>query len=253
MDEEHIKYLLGRIQPQPGLRFRQRMAAAPWQLVRERSARRQRAYLLAAASLLVIVLLFAAVPPLQGLARGWIRYFMPLEMLEVGEQAAGERVFKLDAEEAGLAAGFDLLAPTWLPRGFVFEGADYDSRRNAVIFSYLKSGGLLRLTQAMGQGTRELGSIGSSAQVQEVELLFAGQPLTAEYVAGAWRLSPFDRLLADQPDKVPVTLQANWDSEARIQILRWEFGGILYEIIHGDAQTAFFSPQVIIQIAEGMQ
>jgi hypothetical protein len=52
---------------------------------------------------------------------------------------------------------------------------------------------------------------------------------------------------------VPVTLQANWDSEARIQMLRWEFGGILYEIIHGDAQTAFFSPQVIIQIAEGMQ
>ncbi len=250
MDEKKIISVLEHLRPTPGVRFYRRMSQAPWHSGRE--TQRRRPWLYAAASLLAILVLFGTLPPLQALARGWIRFFTPQESIELNGQAGGNREFALELDQVRQVAGFDLLVPTWLPQGFALEGADFDERRNAVIINYLKSGALLRLTQSMGEGTREIGSIGSQAEVQPVALNIGGRSQQAEYVAGAWRLSPIGTLIESRPE-VNATLEAGWDPDAKIQVLRWEFGGILYEIIHGDADPALFTPQIIFKIAEGMQ
>jgi hypothetical protein len=253
MDEEQIKNLLNSITTEPGPRFYGRMDRAPWQPRRRATPGWKKPFLLASASLLIIILLFATVPPLQGMAREWMRFFLFTDALELAGGDENYRQFDMSVEQASQAAGFKVLEPAWVPEGFVLQGADYDALRNAVILNYVQPGGLLRITEAKDQNVREIGSVGSQARVLPAELTFRGQQLEAEYVTGAWRLPPFDQVLKEGQPDVSGTLEAYWDPEANIQMLRWESRGILYEIIHGDEDVENLTLEVILQIAQGMQ
>ncbi len=81
----------------------------------------------------------------------------------------------------------------------------------------------------------------------------AGDIVPGEYVAGAWRIpAVLDHLQTDQPD-MTATMQANWDPEAKIHMLRWEMDGVLYEIIHADQTLESLSAEMLVKIAESIK
>ncbi len=45
-------------------------------------------------------------------------------------------------------------------------------------------------------------------------------------------------------------MQANWDPEANVHMLRWEEGDILYEIIHAYDNEVEYNASLLIKIAE---
>ncbi|HLF89531.1 MAG TPA: hypothetical protein VI451_11330 [Anaerolineales bacterium] len=271
-DEDQIASLLEHIQPQPGAELRARVANATWansEAEQRRLARQGwftlRWIVIASLAMIGVLIIFFAIPPFNGIARRVTNFFNP-----IGEDSipfaltsqSPSRQFPLTVSEAATQAGFTVHQPDWVPEGFQLNGAAYDIDQEAVILDYHSPipGKFLRLTQRQTAENRlSVGNIGASAEVQILDIhTSSGEIVAGEYVAGAWRIpSMLDHLQTGQPD-MTATMQANWDPNAKIHMLRWEIadslsGGFLYEIIHADQTLDTLSAEMLVKIAESMK
>jgi len=271
-DEDQIASMLEHFQPQPGVELRARVANATW-ANSEAEQRRPpgrgwftlRRMAMASLAVIGVLVIFFAIPPFNGIARRVTSFFNPMgqdSILIALTSQPPSRQFPLTVSEAAAHAGFAVHQPDWVPEGFQLNGAAYDVGQEAVILDYHSPipGKFLRLTQHQTAENRlSVGNIGASAEVQILNIhTSSGEIVAGEYVAGAWRIpSMFDHLQTGQPD-MSATMQANWDPNAKIHMLRWEIadslsGGFLYEIIHADQTLDTLSAEMLVKIAESMK
>jgi hypothetical protein len=267
--EDEIGALLEKVQPQPGATLRARVANATWNAPAAPSAQRRpawglggnaRRFAFAALAIIGVLIVFFTIPPFSGIAQRVAYFFERSDQdtltLALTPQAPSQQ-FPLTLAEAETQAGFPVHQPAWLPAGFRFNGATYEADRQAVLLDYYSPipGKFLRLTQSQtAENQINVSNIGATAEVQAVEIRRpSGESVSGEYVAGAWRLpAVLDHLQTDQPD-MTATMQANWDPNAKIHMLRWEMDGVLYEIIHADQTLETLSAEMLVKIAESMK
>lgn len=277
--EDEIGALLEKVQPQPGANLRARVANATWESARadvsvarafaDRGPLRRpawgarggaRRFTFAMLAVIGVLVVFFSIPPFNGIARRVADFFEPSDSdtmpIMMSTPMAPSLEFPYSVGQAASEAGFALHQPDWVPEGFQFNGAAYDANREAVLFDYHSPipGKFLRLTQSQTSENRiNVSSIGASAEVLTVDIrTSSGEIVPGEYVAGAWRIpAVLDHLQTDQPD-MTATMEANWDPEAKIHMLRWEMDGVLYEIIHADQTLESLSAEMLVKIAESM-
>jgi hypothetical protein len=205
--------------------------------------------------LILVILITLVSPSVQAFAQKIAQYFAQATSdqvtitVPVESAVTSEVQFPLSVDEAEALAGFSAKLPALLPEGFTFSGANFKSDRQAIVLDYVPthSGEILRISQ------RRVGldyqSIGASATVEIVQI---GE-MTGEYVTGAWKI--LDGQSEIQPDS-PLTVEANWDPDAQVQILRWQDGDILYEIIYGGGRPGNINTlgkNDIISLARNLQ
>ena len=270
--ENEIFSLLENIQPQPGPGLRARVANMTWNRTApeprrpvwfapvgfRRGSLRRAAY--AALAVIGVLIVFFTVPPFNGIAQRVANFFVRSDQdtrtISLTPQPPSQQ-FPLTLAEVATRAGFPIHQPEWVPDGFRFNGAEYDADRQAVLLDYHSPlpGKFLRLTQSqIAENRLDVSSIGPGTEVQTVDIhTTSGEIVSGEYVAGAWRLPTiFDHLQTGQPD-LSATMQANWDPQAKIHMLRWVTEGILYEIIHADQSLDTLSAEILVKIAESIK
>lgn len=270
--EEEISALLENIHPQPGTNLRARVAHATWHSPRPEPRRPARAgwvslrrAVFATLGAIGVLIVFFAIPPFNGIAQRVSNFFyhsdqdtlsISVTPIAPPRPAPPGPSDPLPLAEAERQAGFTLHKPQWLPEGFEQRGVIYAPERDALLLDYYSPtpNKFLRLTQIqLSENRNHVGNIGASADVQMLEIrLPDGQIVTGEYVTGAWRLpAVLIPLQTGQPD-MTATMQANWDPDAKIHMLRWLTDGFLFEIIHADPTLETLSSEMLVKIAESM-
>jgi hypothetical protein len=231
--QEAIGSLLKIFKPHPSPRFFQLLRNAPW----ERKTTRRRVMhwgysLIVLLAMIILCLSFS--PPLRGIARQWIYYFLPdpLDRLEFSLeglppeqlfQVASKESFPLTIDQATNQAGFNVLQPGILLPDLLFVGARYEPDVHSVIFFYQGAGYNLFLSQHPLSVVNEFFSIGASAEVDQVKI----GNVQGEYVTGGWVV-----ISNDSPPSIEQysNIQAVWDPTLPQYTLRWQLEGMSYEL-----------------------
>jgi dipeptidyl aminopeptidase/acylaminoacyl peptidase len=120
--------------------------------------------------------------------------------------------FPLTVQEAEALAGFDVLEPTYLPEGYAFQGASYDSQAQKVALKYSDnpSLGVIYIYQQRGDFPIDpnLPSHTTPAPVGDV---------IGEYFHGAW--------IYEAGETTP-----RWDGSADYYALSWKKDGISFSV-----------------------
>jgi hypothetical protein len=256
--EEQIELLLKGIQPKPSLRFHQRMGNQLWKRAGRGSIwagiqlRGLPAMLIL--GMILVLGMSLATPSLEVLANRIAQFFniSPDEQITiqipVEDLTDPEARFDLSILEAEEMAGFQAKTPLNLPAGFSFKGAEHHPTRNAIVLNYISgTGDILRISQRpFGV---EYQTISANADIEIVNI----GDTTGEYVAGGWTTTT-----SGIPEETPnseVTLQASWDPDAHIQILRWQDQETIFEIIFSGSQTdseSHLGKNELIRLAEDL-
>ena len=258
-DDNQIIDWLGSVRPTPGAEFYQKAAHQPW-AAGEHPPRKagffpRRVAAIAGLALLLVVVISLTSPSLEVLAQRWLQFFLPktsdqttvqIPISEISDPAGR---FTLTIAEAEALAGFTARVPAELPSDFRFSGAAYEAERGAIVLNYMtQSGGVLRIIQS--RAVEEYQQIGASA---EVEMVSVGG-LSGEYLRGAWVI-PEVKSALDTPAKTTLPLQATWNPAANSQMLRWQSGEMLFEIIVAggvENQPGYLDKEDLIALAEQM-
>jgi hypothetical protein len=253
--EEDMEALLSYIKPSPGKRFYTLMEKAPWES-RWRRPSLQALRLLAAGGLILIVFLSVTftIPSVQAAARQLLHFFVPSNSDQRVVQAQfplpGSEMdvyYALSLDQAQKDAGYPLKTIALLPDKMVFRGAHFEPSLKSVALRYTDGIDNLILTQHPLGNVEEYSSIGASATVEPVQV----HGVQGEFVSGAWRLQASQATF--QEPSLPGT-QANlglyWDAGLPQHILRWQEGGMAYEIIcSGEA----IAKAELIKVADSIQ
>jgi hypothetical protein len=245
-DEQKVLSLLDSFQPHPSDHFYKRLADAPWKhsealhpRVLQTKIRRPGLLTMATAVVTIFLLIIAfANPSVRATAQRFAQFFIPGNSdslpVEIGP-VDSDYTYNLTMDQAGEMAGFAVKQPTILPNEVYLGGAAYAPATNTVILDYQtdNSNQIIRVTQRTGQFMENIARIGVNAEVETVQF----GSLTGEYVIGGWRLPEIAPSLKSAGPGMKVTLEANWDPEAKIQILRWQEGNMFYEILTIGATT----------------
>ncbi|MBC8496283.1 MAG: hypothetical protein H8D37_01355 [Chloroflexi bacterium] len=260
-DEDEISELLSAIQPKPSLRFHQRMADQPWTQAKRQplgfKVRAQRLATLAGSVFLLVLFLSLATPTLEAVAQRLMQFFLPtisdqtILQITLEETAGPTQNFLLTISEAENLAGFAVREPVSLPEGYTLSGAIYNPDRNAIVLNYLSEipGQSLRILQRLLH--EEYQQIGASAVVDIVQI---GE-VNGEYVTGAWTIPEVESAIEVTEFGQTAPLQATWDPEAEIQMLRWGENEMLFEIIFGGGNPnnpGYLTKSDLISLAESM-
>ncbi len=234
--EDEIADLLSRVQPQPGLRFHEKMNQQTWNQDSHAPLRTTLKLSRVAAALGMIVLLVLGIsifsPSFDTFAQRISQFFFPSESETITTHIDPREIshplerFNLSMAEAENLAGFPLKIPATLPAVFEFTGAAYDETRQAAILNYVTSDSQLVLRISQQPLGSSYQSISPAAQIESVEI----GSFTGEYVAGGWMI-PVPEVKSGFDDHAIASTQAVWDPTVYLQTLRWADGAILFEIM----------------------
>lgn len=257
--EEEIIDLFSCVQPRPGAKFNQKMAAQPWNQKKRTSFRAGFTPLRTAVSLGLILLFVFGIsffyPSLDTFAQRIYQFFSPSSSSQpIAEIAPLETShplerFNLAIPAAEDQAGFKLKTPDGVPKEFRLFGATYDTLRKAIILHYATASDGLVLRYSQQHLDSDYQSISPEAVVEMVEI----GSYTGEYVAGGWKI-PEVELGADTTPS-PAGSAMVWDNNAKLQILRWSDGEFLYEIIlaGGAERIGYLDKDGLIDLANQLR
>lgn len=258
---EQIKSLIDRIQPEPSPRFHQRMQDQPWFQSKPHSTGLSSSHrlILSAALISIFVFFFSLLTPsLEVVAQRLIQFFHPFTSDRITVQVPLEEIsdpqhrFTLSIPEAETRAGFEFIEPMNLPGGYTLQGAVFHSERNAIEVNYLSDiDGYFLLISQRPSG-EDYQKIGAEAVVEEVQI----GNIRAEYVTGAWTIPEVESAITEESNISTPTLEVSWNPDAGVQVLRWQKGVILFEIIfagNNPESPGFLTKPDLIEIAESMQ
>jgi len=147
---------------------------------------------------------------------------------EEADYFGSPQYFSLNLEQAESKAGFVL---SKIPAGefdMSFSGAHYDDDLHRVVSRYTYDKFTLYYSQRKLIDIEEYSQIGASAPVQIVSV----RGFDGEFVSGGWKMeAESELLLATSSPGTQINLAAYWDVTLPQQILRWQEGGFLYEIL----------------------
>ena len=245
-DENEIESMLRRFKPEPSPRFHQRMQTAPWHRSRHAHGPNREGRWLSPPRLvwgLVIVLVVSLlgavilIPPVRAIARQIIYSFISAPSNQIEIQATlsspGDLFnytdpsnFTLSLDEAQSLAGFQVRQILPIPAGLTLVGARYDPDYHALTILYRDAHFSLFLTQRTLGNSQDVFSIGQAATVEVVKI----GVIQAEYVQGGWKAISTQPAPENQARGNLINITATWDSTLPQSTLRWQAGGIAYEI-----------------------
>jgi len=235
--EEEIEALLVNFKPQPGKRFYQKMANAPWQQRSFRFTPRVLRSLAVTAFVLIVALVVTlTIPSVGATARQLLNFFRPStsdqRTLTAPFPLPGSQVgtyYSLSLEQAQKEAGYPLKTINLPPDNMVFTGAHVDSSLQAASLRYTNGKENMIFTQRPLGMVEEYSSIGASATVEPVQV----RGVQGEFVSGGWRQQ--DNQASIKETSLPGTqtnLGLYWDAGFPQHILRWQEGGMAFEMIY---------------------
>lgn len=245
-NENEIESLLRRFKPEPSPRFHQRMQTTPWQRFNlapntHRFGRRlsMPRFVWGLAIVLVVFLAGAIllIPPVRAIARQIIFSFIsaPSNQIEVQTtlSSPGDLFnftdpsnFSLSLDEAQSKAGFQVRQILPLPAGLTLVGARYDPDYHVVTILYRSAHFSLFFTQRLLGNSQDVFSIGQGATVEMVKI----GDIQAEFVQGGWKAISTQPSPESQTPESLVNITAIWDNALPQSTLRWQTGGMAYEI-----------------------
>jgi len=257
-EETEIVQRLQRFQPRPSPKAYQRMAHTPWNNPIERKSMMQtilpsRRFRTSVAVVMIVVLagvVVMATPSLRVLAQELLNTLFNRESnstITVQPPAlptTGDAGTLTDVTTVETEAGFHIAQPQSIPAGYAFSGVGYTESRHAVSLVYERPGAELSITQQpveyaeFGLLTDGASGIGPDAPIASVQI----GDVVGEYVAGTWIMTSEN--------------QAVWQANAPSQRLRWQEGGMIYEILAngGSSDTGSgFDQSGLIAIALSLQ
>ncbi len=261
INDQEIQDLLGAIQPKPSQQFHQRMAKQPWvQSADQFQGDRVQPQRLAATTgfvLLLVLILTLATPALEVVAQRLVQFFLPTisdqTQLQITLEGTSDPrlATSLTVSEAEILAGFFATEPNALPQNYSFRGATYNPDRKAIVLNYIFENQTQTLRILQRPVEEEYQQIGASAVVEIIQI----GSLSGEYVTGAWTIPEVESAIELTEFGKTTTLQATWDPNAEIQMLRWVENEMLYEIVFagGDPKMPGHLTKLdLIAIAESM-
>lgn len=233
--EETLVSVLEQYAPKPGPRFYQRMAASPWnRSERARATTAFRRAALSAAVLLALLVAFVfAIPPVRAAFINFLGlHFSPSNTVPNPGIPAESLIDRQKAADLSAKAGWTIKEPTWLPEGYHFSSAFYDSTNKMVLLTFMAKRQLpgndpnmtetkaITLIQALHNDILPL-TVAPSADVQNI--VINGQP--AAYAIGAW-------------ENDAATGQATWSNTYPLQNMYWQVGSVYLNLNTNDAQVS---------------
>lgn len=269
IDDAFIEKLLAsspvEIQLEPSDKFYSRMQHAPWRQDPDERHKDSRSYpmarlssigfITAIAATILIVALLIAFTPIGVYAKGLINYLLransnelmvtltvPPEYPSIGNRSPASA--NLSVEEVEILAGFKPILPNVLPVYYQFSGANYDSRLEVIELYYEGSDDWFMITQKKGRIDYQ--RIGASATIHLVPI----GDVVGEYVPGGWSVAiDENNIIKTAIPGSEVSLNVYWDSQLRQNMLRWQKGDILIEILSFSDQL---DVEALVNIAESM-
>jgi hypothetical protein len=204
---------------------------------------------------IILLALLITFTPIGVYAKSLINYLLRADSNEIEvtitlpprDQSIGNKSLRnatLSIAEAEDLAGFDAIVPTLLPENYLFIGANYDSRLGTIELYFEGQTGWFVITQKKGRIDYQ--RVGASATIELVPI----GDVVAEFVPGGWSvLSVNDEINQTAIPGSEVALNAIWDSQLRQNMLRWQNGDILIEILSFSDQL---DVEALVSIAKSM-
>lgn len=250
MKEEREKKIISVLEgysPKPGERFYRQMADSPWQ--RERKTLRRMPYRRIAASAVVLLVLGLALgfstPPVRA---SFIRFLglgiSPSETVPNPAVPLQSLVDSREVNEIASAAGWEIKVPAWLPEGYRYSSALYDSSNQIALLTFLATYQLpgddpkmtetkaITLIQALHNDILPL-SVAPGAEVEDITI----NEQTAAYAIGAWE-NDF------------TSGKATWNATYPLQNVYWQIGDVFLTLNTADPQV---SKGDLLRMAENMK
>jgi hypothetical protein len=258
MPDDAIINLLKRLRPSPGERFQRRMADAPWMLnstsrgSKMMSTRALRFVAVASLALILSLIVLLATPWGRTFAQELLRFFQsaPVEQFDVPAQVEPTNPDLLPTAmpptfitvaEAEAQIGFDAKELPEVPSGLDFLGATVVPSLEMIQLNYNCTGGgcgLFIMQSRGGWQDTQWSAIPAAGAIESVTI----NDLPGEYVKGAFVVFAGDT-------------QSTWNPNAPIQRLRWQDGGMYFEIeMAGDVEPAeWIDREALIGLAESLR
>ena len=245
-DESTIVDLFQRIKPKPSQRFYQHMISAPWNteysLIKRNIVSNRIRILKPGIGFLVLLILafvftYLFVPSVRVTADQIIHFFLPSSSNQLQIKVTPESPtvmldfsnpenFQLSSSEVQKLVKFKVGELSSLPSELMFIGTRYEQSYNSVIFLYISDDYDLLFTQHPVRNSQDVFRIGESANI---EIIDVGEH-KGEYVLGGWKALPTTPLASYPPLGSPTEINAVWDNSLPQSTLRWQSGGMVYEL-----------------------
>ena len=245
-DETEIESLLGRFQPTPRESFYSRMEKAPWITGTSRKNENFlstsvliRKPMLSISILLLFLLLIGIsfIPSVQAVARQIFYSFIPAPSDQIEVQVVlsnpGDLFhysdpdnFNFSIQEIREQAGFVVKEISQIPEGLILVGSRFDPSYNAIIILYQGDNYKLFLTQRPTEKGKDIFSVGSTAQVNQVMI----GNRQGEFVSGGWKAISTQTILDTDTPGSQTSINAIWDNSLPQYTLRWQDEGFVYEL-----------------------
>ncbi len=132
--------------------------------------------------------------------------------------------FSLTVGEAEALAGFDVLAPSYLPTGYAFQGAHYDSETQRVAMSFVSQRG-----ESGGAGTlyiyQQRGSLPEDTSPSAAVTAVSVGDVMGKFVRGAWVYEPAG------------STTPRWEGNADVYTLSWQKNNTTFTITFLGGET----------------
>lgn len=282
--KESLSSILAQYSPKPSQQFYERMAKSPWNRKEQRMSFtlvRRLAFVVifllvfVVAAILAVPSVRASISSFLGLGispsdmivqpTGTVDLSTPVPPTQISETPTiqpAEATAPASAVPAGNVdlstnsniqqvnglAGWNIMTPTYLPEGFAFKSAYYDSTNQIAFLSFLATRSLpgsdltetktITLVEAKRNDIVPL-MVAPSTSVKDVTVL--GAP--AAYAIGAWDSNFVQN--ANEPNG--GHMEWNWRNDLPIQNLYWQRGDVYLVLITDDAQI---TPEVLLQMGD---
>jgi hypothetical protein len=245
-DDLQIIEMLGKFSPIPSARFDNKMEKAPWMKTGSKERGRlfsphtvaRRLWLGSTVVILILAIIgLSFSPPVRAVARQIIYSFIsePSDQINIQTTVSlpedlfhfsDSSNFLLSLKEVQGQAGFNVKELFQPPEGLNIVGSRFDSSYSAVTTLYQGKDFKLFLSQRPVGGGEDVFSIGSTAQVDLVNV--GGQ--NGEFVKGGWKAISTQAIsITVNPDN-QTSITAVWDNDLPQFTLRWQEGEFIYEI-----------------------
>ena len=284
--DQKLSKLFEDYHPRPGERFYQRMANTPWnQKEKPMTAHSQRklrfGWQAAAVLVLVLTMLAFSIPSVRASISAWLGLSvapsnqMPAQAVTLAvlntptptqenptpaetvappaETPPANTAQPGETNPLSAQAGWEVLTAAYLPEGYAYQSAYFDTNHQMAILTYTATRPLPGSTDPSLTETKTITllqaakndfvpmQIAPSTQVEDVTV--GNQP--GAYAVGAWDTE----FVPD--DKAPGggNMVSTWRSDLKIQNLYWQVGDIYLVLISDDEAV---SRQEMIKTAEGV-
>lgn len=237
MNDQNEKLIVSTLEaykPKPGTRFYQRMASSPWNqkkpLPRYTFSHRFAIGLLA--FMIVAIALSMSIPTVRAAVLQYLGLAVsPSESISNPAVPAGSLVDSQKVDEISNLAGWQIKVPAWLPEGYQFNDAVYDSANKMAILTFTATRQLpgsdpmmtetkaITMVQAVHNDVLPL-MVAPTTFIHDISI--NGQP--AAYATGAW-------------ENNAATGKAAWNNSIKLQNVYWQVDKVYLVLNSNDTQV----------------